>query len=416
MRPVFHRVGRYVRTARGLFPLTLPGLLLLVVCLASFWWIGVGRMDMVVLAASSVGIFVLFLMLVLVVLAALVTHRRWTRSRMSEFLEVTSAQKHDTGFAAPFPRLFPFAEYAVAWDQPRNVDVSFEKTRSGRFENIVPLRRGRHSSIVRRLTVRDFLGLTAVTWARGDSVDLKVVPHSGQLDRMPLLEGLVGGEDVSHPLGDPHGDRVDMRQYTHGDSPRMILWKVFARTRKLLVRVPERAVTARPRSCGYLIAGEGDEPTAGLAKAFIERGGLGENWRFGADGDPRQASNAEEAVDGIVNSGSAPDDMPTGFPEFLTRAQNDGFSTCYLFVPPAEGPWTTTALDAVARTSLRVHILTAIDGPPLEFRPPSLLRRLLFRPADARLHGDLRKLVRRLSSGAFPVTVVDRICGRVIPL
>ena len=67
------------------------------------------------------------------------------------------------------------------------------------------------------------------------------------------------------------------------DSPRLILWKVYARTRRLFVRTSERALEAAPRTCAYLVADPQDEAAATLARTVLERGLLGDRWRFGAD-------------------------------------------------------------------------------------------------------------------------------------
>ena len=49
------------------------------------------------------------------------------------------------------------------------------------------------------------------------------------------------------------GDRIELRRYVPGDSARFIHWKVFGRTRKLMVRVPERALSRARRTVGVLV-------------------------------------------------------------------------------------------------------------------------------------------------------------------
>src|SRR5205814_5321723 len=98
------------------------------------------------------------------------------------------------------------------------------------------------------------------------------------------LPGLAAGDDEAHPLGQPVGDRIEMRPYVPGDSPRTIAWKIYGRTGKLVVRAPERARIVSPRGCAYQVAGPHDESTAAVARAVLERGFLGQEWRFGADG------------------------------------------------------------------------------------------------------------------------------------
>jgi hypothetical protein len=232
---------------------------------------------------------------------------------------------------------------------------------------------------------------------------------------MSLLEGLAGGDDFSDPRGAPEGDRVDMRQYVHGDSPRMVLWKVYARTRKLLVRVPEWAITAKPRSCAYLVAGRKDEPGAGLMRVLLERGFLGESWRFGADGSPAYTGRLDEALDLLVRSGNAPLEGPTGFPEFIQRAQKDGYSACALILPPVEGPWVPGVAAALSSSLVRVHAFTVVDKVALDAKEARALGRLLYvsEESAAPRAGEMARMARPFVGRPFPFLLVDRQAGKV---
>jgi hypothetical protein len=262
------------------------------------------------------------------------------------------------------------------------------------------------------------------------STFVRVEPSRGALDQLTLLDTLAGGEDLSEPRGTPFGDRVDMRQYTHGDSPRLILWKVYARTRKLLVRIPERAVTARPRACAYLVAGDGDEATAGLARVLVERGVLGDNWWFGADGTQRVASDTRGALDVLVLSGLAGErgrqsatlwDHPTtpvgtNLGVFLSRAEQAGFSICLLFLPARPGPWTDEVAATVAHSRLRVQLYTALDNADLRPAKHHRLDGLLFRPraVSAPSWADVTRMSRHFQGVAVPMLAVDRQAGRLL--
>ena len=191
---------------------------------------------------------------------------------------------------------------------------------------------------------------------------VRFAPRTGHLRNLAVLEGLTAGEELSDPRGGPFGDPIDMRRYAHGDSPRLILWKIFARSRKLLVRVPERALAARTRTCAYLVAGPGDEASAALARAVVEQGLLGEGWRFGADGSAEAAHTAAGALDALVASGNAATGAPGDLTGFLRRAEQDGFAHCVLFLPPRPGGWLEPTAAAVRATRLRPLLLTAVDG------------------------------------------------------
>ena len=69
-----------------------------------------------------------------------------------------------------------------------------------------------------------------------------------------------------------------MRAYGHGDPMRHVLWKTFARSRRLLVRMPERAIAPSPTTVAFLIAGPGEgdpiaarfDPLLAEARALLQ--------------------------------------------------------------------------------------------------------------------------------------------------
>ena len=256
------RASEAVRRARGFFPMTLTGFLLLGLSTAAFWFEGIRRQDFVFLAVGFIGALVTLLAFLLTVAAAPFVHSRWKRGSTHPGMTGECGVVQETGFFPPLPRWLPLLEYSWKWERPENVDVQDGAHPDRRREFVVAQRRGVHPEIRRRILLRDVLGLTAIEWMTKESREIRFLPAKGFLDRMTLLDGLTGGDDLSDPRGTLEGDRVDMRQYSPGDSPRMILWKVYARSRKLLVRVPERALTARPRFCAYFVAGPDDEPGA----------------------------------------------------------------------------------------------------------------------------------------------------------
>src|SRR5437773_8099985 len=104
---------------------------------------------------------------------------------------------------------------------------------------------------------------------------MRILPWTGGLDHAPMLRSLAGGEEISHPLGELTGDRVDMRRYVAGDPLKLALWKIYARTGVLMVRTPERAIAPTLRVAAYLPSAIGDEPAAAAARVAIQRGLLG---------------------------------------------------------------------------------------------------------------------------------------------
>ena len=64
-----------------------------------------------------------------------------------------------------------------------------------------------------------------------------------------------------------------------------------------MVRAPEQAISPARRTIAYLITGEGDEASAGVARAAIESGAFGSSWVFGADGTTEVARDRAQALE-----------------------------------------------------------------------------------------------------------------------
>jgi hypothetical protein len=214
------------------------------------------------------------------------------------------------------------------------------------------------------------------------------------------------------------GDRVDMRQYVRGDAPRTILWKVFARTRRLMVRVPERALAARPRVCSYLVGGPADEPAAALARVVLEKNLLGQDWRFGSDGESGHESRVDSALQRIAKSGNL---LRQGEPPdagqlkaYLEQARCDGYAQCLLLLPPKLG--SAQRADEIARlvaqAGMAVTVCLAVDGVEAP-APSSRLRSLLFfrSPDSPCTAQDLEQAARLWGRHPGEVMLVDRQAG-----
>ncbi len=416
MRNAACRLASVWRLCRGLFPLTLFGSLLSALASLVFWFAGIGRQDFVLLAASFIGMAVIALMILVITAASILIGIAWRRSETRPGLLLECGACQETGFRAPVPRWLPLIECAWSWESPAHVAVQSPAAPGNYHEMVMPGRRGAFTAIRRRVVLRDMLGLASISWTAAETRDYRFIPSGGKLDRMTLLEGLGGGDDLSDPRGTPEGDRIDMRQYAPGDSPRIILWKVYARTRKLLVRVPERAITAKSRTCAFLVAGEGDEPGAGFMRVILERGFLGEGWRFGADGNPGFTGNLDEAIDLLIRSGNADAKASSGFPEYLAHAEKDGYAACLLVLPPVLGPWVPGVVAALAGTLMRIHVYAVVDRTFPESGPPKLWHRVLYRHGynSARTAQALAQMANSFTGSPFPFLLVDRQAGKVM--
>ncbi len=415
-RPWLQALGRRARRLRpvlDLFPATGAGLAVLVLCAAGFWFLGVLHKDVVLLPVAAAVALLVVGMVLAVGLGAALTARTLKDARFDDaFLRLEANYRRRTGVRLT-PPLLPFIELSWQWLHPPQAEVHMASRWREVQEEVLPRHRCLVEGLTRRVQIQDVLGMARVAWSWTRPSRVMVLPDRGRLDQATVLHSLVGGEDYPDPYGDAHGDRVEMRQYSPGDSARNILWKVFARNRRLMVRMPERALTARPRTCAYMVAGPADEPSAGLARVVLERRMLGDGWRFGADGSPSHAENLDDSLEMLARSGN-PEDTPLGLGAFLKRAEADGFQSCLVFLPAAGGPWLDAVRRATADSRLTLTWLVGVDSARADLESPPWWQRLVLRPVPT-LQADPGAVAEALQSAQSPMILCERREGRVHP-
>lgn len=415
LEPARRRLGPLaaaLRTLAGYFPATLAGLGVLALCAAGFWFLGVLHKDVVLLPATVAVAAVVVGMILSVGVGAAFAVRRWKNARFDDSvirLEANYARRTPVELRVP---LLPFVEVTWEWLTPPHVEARLTSRWTEITEEVMPRHRCLVDGVTRLVQVRDVLGMARVRWKVQRPTRVMILPDRGRLDQTTVLQSLIGGEDHPDPYGDAHGDRVEMRQYAPGDSARSILWKVYARNRRLMVRIPERALTARPRTCAYMVAGPADEASAGLARVVLERRMLGDGWRFGADGSPGHADNVDDSLEMLARSGN-PEAGPVGLATFLQRAEADGFQSCLVFVPAGAGPWMEAVRRIAGGSRLGLTFLMAIDDTDAALRRAPLWKRLLLRP-ERTDSVDPGAVAEALQSVKTPMVLCDRHDGRVV--
>jgi hypothetical protein len=414
-------VRRWTRRIAGYLPVTPLGLTLLVILAASFLFVGVIHRDIVILIGAFCSAILAVILAALTITATLLASRALRKAATAPIHELEAGHSMETGFAIRFSRWFPIIDVAWKWEseigQPDGFDLTIERSGPLLQEFVAARRRGVFASIRRRFTVADVLGLTRISWSKTEAANLTVWPSRLTLQDPLRLEGLASGDDTSDPLGEPVGDPVEMRQYVPGDSPRTILWKVYARTRKLMVRIPERAVLVHPRGCAYMLAGPNDEASASVARTVLERGMLGEGWAFGADGTSEIAATLDSALAILARSGNEsyrPGRSSHQLGSFLRQMESKGYAHCAVFLPSSGGPWIEELPQAMAGTQLRMQLIVGLE----HFSPderPAVWKRLVFRP-DQSGRPDTRalaQLARDMEGIAEKLYLVDRATGLV---
>ncbi|TVQ88851.1 MAG: DUF58 domain-containing protein [Deltaproteobacteria bacterium] len=407
--PVLKRLPRLLR----LLPITPPGLLLLLAGLVAMIPFGLWREDRVLLTVGAAAVGLTLCAILFVTVGALLCYRTILAQPQRGVLRLEVGQWGDTGFSVVRPWLVPWLD--LTWTvlspaiEPRVEAVGRRMVERWRAE-----RRGHHDLIHRRFTVRDAFGLASVCFDLREARPQHFSPTRGKLANVQVIQGLSGGDQIGHHEGSPQGDLVDMRSYGPGDPIRFVLWRVYARSRQLLVRTPERALSPVERTLAYLVTSPDDEAAAATAQLAVSTDVLGKDWIFATDGQLEPCRTAHEATQALIRSASHPPDQGgSGLLPFLEGQQDFSARRAVLFVPGTTGPWVDRVLAASEHT--RFDIFIGIDRVDRLDRL-GWLRRIFFRsstqdrPGIATDSAALAALCLKLGP-AGTVRVVDRGAG-----
>jgi hypothetical protein len=382
---------------------------------AAVFWFATSHADYLLYPASLVAMALLALCAICSLLGSLALRfslRKQTGEAMPEQLETTQPVR--TGFRFSRLTIWPLVEVRMEWENPSAFDVQLDV--AGRFyeETVTPRERGRYARVVRRFVVEDIFGLTAFAFRRTYERAIRVVP--ARCAQGPeVVVGHASGDAFSHPLGKAEGDLIEMRRYGHGDPLRHVLWKTFARTRRLLVRMPERAVSPMPTTSAYLVAGADDEAAAAAARLYVETGLLGDDFVFAADGAPTPTNKPAEAVDQIVDSIHKRGDGGITLEVFRRGVEPVRLSRCIVFAPPSDGAWCERVQAFSRSLPSPATVIIGVEGDTSE-PPKSGFGRWLVRRKSKKtyVHRDLHKVRAKLEAGGMQVKVLHRETGQVL--
>jgi hypothetical protein len=385
---------------RRIFPLTRVGAALAMVDGFALWAEGLRHQNLVVLGAAAVVLAIQCGLTLVVVASGFIARYSSRRQGTSEKLDLDSGRSQATGFAVSFPAWLPFVTLHWDWRQPDGINVETRREQGQLREYIRPRHRLASDSIQRQFRCGDFLGLAEVSWLAEEQRSIRVLPSRAGSGALALRAGLAQGSELADPAGGLHGSLTEMREYRPGDSPRLIRWKLFAHTRKLIVRTPEPAFEDSPNSCAWLAGAPSSEAASRLVREALEGGMLGDQWGFGASGTQDLIlGDMERARDTIARSGSADEMTAEEILRFLCEAELAGFSACYLFLS-ADAPGLAAKLKQISRqTSLDLHAVFAVSGADDFPERAGRIHRLFWRPRTGRQDkAVLTAAVSRLSS------------------
>ncbi|MFH1131141.1 MAG: DUF58 domain-containing protein [Pseudomonadota bacterium] len=379
------------------------------------WWLfrkyGNLQQDFVLYSGALVAMGLVALSVVFVLIVATLLWLNIRKSTQTEQLDLESNMRSATGFSfAQFAR-WPMIQIGLQWETPTNVTVFMEQTNDKFHEIVTPSQRGNFPVLRRCFFVSDIFGLARFAVYHQENHPVNIKPSKTPVSKH-LLTHLARGDAFSHPAGPVEGELLDIRSYSHGDPMRRLLWKAFARTRQLLVRTPERAITPSPSTAAYFVAGDNDESTASAARFFVEEGLLGQNFKFCADGALQPTSNPREAIEQIIESVKYRNKGAIGLFDFLTRIGQRHRQNCFLFVPPTIGVW-LPIVEKAAKQIPGAIVVMAVDG-TFDTPPQIRIKKLLFaNEPDAYLR-QLPNTVNRLSTAGFQAKVIHRTRGVLI--
>lgn len=414
-----HKLRQLAEIVAAAVPMTARGVLVTFFAGISLWRFGFGTLDLLLFVIGISGLVLVVLSSLTIGGAAMYLYRRTVHGTLeSGRLEAGSPIR--TGFSMPALSRVPLVKLHWRWKNPRGVECRILPRDRRLVEEVVATRRCQVAAIRRRFTVEDAFGLARIAWEGEDPTPLTILPDVGRLRRMPVMHSLAAAEGMHHPAGAPEGDRMEIRRYVPGDSARHILWKTYARTRQLNVRVPERSIEIARKTVAYLLTGPDDEAAAAAARVALETGVFGFHWLFGADGTEQPADSLEPALQAIARSGSIGNGSngsrshpAGGLSSFLRNPEVRNEVHCIVFAPCRSGPWTEEALLAARNFSGAVSFVLGTDG-LVRHQTPPLWRRLLFAAdeVDGTTTEELNDLLRTVAATGCPALVVDRRSGR----
>lgn len=393
-------------------PLRLGGLVLIGAAVLALR-VSETEVDHLLRPVALVAIALVAACLLLVMVTTLYVRRAVKSQEAGVPPELQSGGELTTSFRVPNVRALGLLDVQLEWASPAGFSVSLVRTDGKLGEKIGALERGRHDRLVRRFTIEDVFGLSSLSFEVEWAVTLRVTPVAAPVNAS-LAASRSSGDAWSHPSGRAEGDLVEMRSYAHGDSMRHVLWRTFARTRRLLVRMPERAVAPQPLNVAFLIAGQSDEPSAGVARVFLEQGLLGPDFVFAADGALKPTTRVPEAVEQIIDSIRSRGDGAAGLDGLANQVEPHRLGACVVFAPPVDGPWRERLVAMSRRLSVPATVVIGIDGSDEVAPPKNVPKWLLRESTEATLAAGLVALKAALEADGFPVRIVHRPTGQLV--
>ena len=280
---------------------------------------------------AKYGVYLLWIIMLIdvvnIIFFSIVLRFRLKKRYFSNFLSLEGESNNILPTNIKVPRIWWWPLMDFSWDWVDNPYAKVDIKQGFRFleERVKFHRRGSYSTVKRRIVIRDPFGFSRIAFHIKQDANIRVVPRDMNLQVLPsLFED--SGEGYSHPQGQPVGDWVDLRRYVWGDPLRMIVWKAFARTRKLMVRQQERSILP-DRTIGlYLAPDRADEPAASIINSLIQHILARETFFFMSEPAGVVAKNQKDTMELLLESARFDQPTPQGIEAFMEKAKKEGSS------------------------------------------------------------------------------------------
>ncbi len=421
--PILHSSTNAVKTVwhvvKGIFPLTWLSIILIAIIYYVWFWEVSAHANQILFSAVIIWIIAFASILFFTILSALlvvgITHHTNRALTLDSKTEVGS--RIQTNYRIYVPFWLPFVTTQIEL-----LDSTFQRHEKKAFswssEYLIATERGRINKLHRKVTVKDIFGLTAISFVLTQDVSLVLEPAKSNYE-MLAFQTKTSGDGYSHPEGDPRGELVEMRRYQAGDPLRLVLWKVFARSRKLVVRAPEPAIVEEKDMFVYFVSGQNDEASASMARSFLNGIGLemSKELSFAADGAKRLVSNEQEGLNDVIDSVTH---RSRGGEDLLSVARlvaPGAMAHCFLLVPQKLGNWLEQVKTFIATFKVHPTFIVSVDAKtkPTATSPKKIgkLKKLLCSPDENDANDDKKQFNNLCSelSSLGTVRIVDISTG-----
>ena len=412
-----------------MFPLTIQGLLTLLLVTFALRQYAYGAMDLVVFALGICALAILIFCLFCTIVSGVLIQRRIHQQIDHEYssgdaVKLESGFPNETGFELPALNYFPLIrlQWRVVFPDAMNTRIRVNEDNAGNTvlrEEVLPHRRCLTPRLIRLFTVSDVLGFCRYSWRQSQTRECLCLPQVNTIRQLPRLRSMTAEDGIPDPTGNPEGDRMEIRRYAPGDSVRDIMWKAYARSGQLNVRLAEKSVFHSQRTLAYLLSSPNDEAAAAAARIALQQGVLGDDWVFGADGYPDPCTSLPSALRAVAASRAISQAHSYGLDRFMQSQANAGGTHCIVFAAAEQANWIPLLQNTLQRYRGQISLVLAIDG-LFEDKPAAAWQRLLFKSqenralsAESRINKpDLLGLLTEIGQFVESMLIIERRTGQ----